>query len=520
MPRPRYTLEEVRKDKRKRRTLALADPLFFGEWYIRPYDQNWREALPDFCLDMLAFALSVRRGVVIMPPEFLKTTVLSQLLPLWLTVRATVFKRMLRGMLFSEEEGMAQANLSVVAWHILHNEQLRADFSDEDGRPLLYPDPGEDVWRDDAIIVAREGVSKDPTWQAKGLDSKGIQGRRLDWLIGDDVVTPRNAHSPAMRDKAIKLWDDQITTRIVGTGKALICGNFNHQRDMLATLSARKGYKVFRRPASHAPGKPNVALDPAKPGAVPLWPSNWPLSRLEQEREEKPNRFARIFMLDPRSDEGETLKVGWVTVIAPEETPLRYARFFISLDPAPGGESKDVEDLDFFNITVGAMHEQGPKGLVLDIIESINLRDDTTEQVSMVGLVHDRYQRMGAGVVAIVGAKATLDAYMHGALRMARPDLAHKIEPLSVPGNKELRLQGLGPYARQQYIRVWEPVWTGLTSSTEADLNQELSLYEEWSQFPFANHDDRLDGLDLCIRGSTDLDIGGDVEYDITVMEA
>lgn len=507
------------KDVRKRRNEALANPIFFGEWYVRPYDKAWTAPLPPFAKEMLAFALRTRRGVFVLPPEFLKTSLLSQVMPLWLTVRAVVFKQMLRGMLFSEEEGMAQNNLSVVAWHILHNEGLRTDFADGDGKPLLYPDPEEDIWRDDAIIVAREGVSKDPTWQAKGLDSKGIQGRRLDRLIGDDVITPRNAHSPAMRDKAIKLWDDQITTRLVEQGTAWLAGNFNHNRDLPSTLRARKGYRSFVRPASHAPGKPHKAMDPAKPGAVALWPQNWPLSRLEQEREEKPNRFARIFLLDPRSDEGDVLKVSWVTIIEPDETPLRYARYFISLDPAPGGESGDVEDLDFFNITVGALHEQGPKGLCLDIIESIDMRDDTTEQVSMVGLVHDRYQRMGGGVVAIVGAKITLDAYMHGALKIARPDLAHKIEPLSTPGNKDLRLQGLGPYARNKYIRIWEPVWTGLTSSTEHDQAQELALCEEWQQFPFGNHDDRLDGLDLCIRGSTDLDIGADVEYDIEVLE-
>ena len=97
---------------------------------------------------------------------------------------------------------MASANLGVVKWHIENNELLAHDFSDAQGRPLVYPDPEEQTWRADAMVVNRHGTYKDPTWQAKGLDSKGIHGRRLDWLLGDDVVTPAQrllARLPAHR---------------------------------------------------------------------------------------------------------------------------------------------------------------------------------------------------------------------------------------------------------------------------------------------------------------------------------
>ena len=56
---------------------ALANPIFFGEMYVRPYDEGWVAALPEFAHEMASFALRVRRGVVILPPEFLKTTILS-----------------------------------------------------------------------------------------------------------------------------------------------------------------------------------------------------------------------------------------------------------------------------------------------------------------------------------------------------------------------------------------------------------------------------------------------------------
>lgn len=504
------TLGTPSVERRKRVLRALANPVYFGEVYVRPYDSNWTAPLPKFAEEMLRFVLSERRGVVILPPEFLKTTLISQVLPLWLTVGATVRGQLLRGMMLSEEEGMATNNLSVVAWHVLHNDYLKADFADERGRPMIYPDPEEKTWRDDSIIVARLGTSKDPTWQAKGLDSKGIQGRRLDWLIGDDVITPANAFSPAKRENALRTWDMAITTRLVRDGRAIIAGNFNDPHDLVSTLAARESYGMFKRPAIYRRGHPEVACDVNEPDAVPLWDDNWPLDRLLREKLEKPNRFQRIFLLSATSEQGEKLLTHWVRLIKPEETKLDEAKFFMSIDPAPGGES---EDLDFFNISVGASTPAN-----LDLIESYNVRADIPRQVDLVGQFYDRFQRIGKGVIAIGGAKIAMDRYFRGALIVKRPDLEHKLVQVSVPGSKEERIEALGPFAQTGWVRVWEHVWHQMTSDPD-DRWQEMSLYEEWKAFPLGRHDDRLDGLDVLIRTAREFEMVGDQEYELTVLE-
>lgn len=603
---------------------SLANPALFGELYVRPHDPQWKEPLPAFAREMLAFAMDCRRGTVILPPEFLKpvsvdalvlmgdgsrrplgeievgdlvighsgtarrvravkdhgeldclrvttwhgreliatpdhpvltpegwrplgelrigttlasvgsqgdlarfrdavtaieeigprevrclmvngdhsftandlvvhnTTLLSQVLPLWLTARAVAFGEMLRGLLLSEEEGMAMGNLGFVKWHIDNNEALANDFIDKDGRPLLRKDPTENVWREDAIVVARQGVSKDPTWQAKGLDSKGIQGRRLDWLIGDDVITPKNAFSPAMRKSALNLWELQLTTRLVESGKAIIAGNFNDHRDLLSTLSSRPSYKTFRRPALHEPGKPHRAASLEDEDAELTWPENWTRARLEQEAEDKPQRFRRIFLLDARAESGERLRADWVTLISEGEIPFGEARFFMSVDPAPGGTTND--DHDFFTVTVGAAH-----GPYLDVCESIAVRSAIPGQTRLVAALHDRYNRVGEGIIAIGGAKVAMDRYFRGALTVAAPQLEGKLAEVSIPGAKNERLEGLGSYAQSRYLRIVANVWTAQTSDI-ADRYQELSLAEEWTSFPHGRHDDRLDGIDVLIR--------------------
>jgi hypothetical protein len=494
---------------------ALANPVFFAETYVRPYDANWNATMPKFAQDMMKYIRRTRRGVIMLPPEFMKTTLCSQVYPLWLTYRAGVMKHLLRGLLVSEEEGLAAGNLGVVAWHIQNNELLARDFVDHAGNALVYPDPEENTWNNYAIIVNREGATKDPTWQAKGLDSKGIQGRRLDVLIGDDLITPKNSASPTLRRRALDFWDLQFETRLVASGQAVICGNFNDVRDLLSTLSSRPGYTLFRRPSitrHDDPTQPPNEADMGDPEKSELtWPEVWPRDRLMDERRMKPNRFRRIHLLDSRAESGEALKIEWMRIVPPEETPLRYSKFYMGLDPAPGGGNSEG---DFFNITVGALH-----GGNLDIVESFDVRADIPRQCELVGLFHDRYQRLGRGLMAIGGAKITFDRYFRGALGIARPDLAHKLVEIGVAGSKEERLEALGPFAQSGFLRTWEPIWLNLTSDLD-DQWSEMSLMEQWRDFPHGRFDDKLDGLDVMVRTAREFGNIGDIEWNLEVLEA
>lgn len=503
------TPDQARTDRVRN---ALANPVYLAEQYVRPYDPSWVTPTPEFGKQMLAFALSYKRAVVQLPPEFMKTTLLSQVLPLWLTLTWTVEGKLLRGMLLAEEERMAISNLNVLKWHIQENERILSDFVDRRGNPLIVPDTKQGVWREDSIIVARTGTSKDPTWQAKGLDSKGIHGRRLDWIIGDDVITPKNAASPALRKQALDVMDNTLRNRVVKTGHILMAGNFNDDKDLLSTLSARPRWKTFRRPAMSRPGHPEI---PAKESELKtadlLWAENWSRERLMAEYAETPNRFRRIFLLDPRAEHGERLNVGWVVLIQPDQTPLNLCRFFMAIDAALGeGES---DDLDFFNITVLGLHD-----LHVDLVESHDVRTALGRSLTLVGHMHDRYQRLGYGVQAIGGAKQVVDRVVGGAFGILRKDLRPKLHDVSIPGSKEQRLEGLGPMAESGWVRIWDPVWNAYTSSPD-DRHQELTLFEQWRDFPFINHDDKLDGLDVGLRTVQDLSLVGDQEIELTAAE-
>ncbi len=447
------------------------------------------------------------------------TTLISQVYPLWLTTRARVMNQLLRGMLFSEQEDMAKGNLAVVKWHIVNNERLAGDFTDKAGRPLLMPDPDMPEWAEDAIIVHRPGiVSRDKTWQAKGMDSTGIQGRRLDVVIADDIVTPRNASSPAKRKSALEMLDLTVEPRLVEGAQIIIAGNFNDSKDLLSTKAQEARYRLFKRPTLHKPGKPDQApaeadlADPER--SIETWPANWSRKRALIEWHAKPHRFRRIHLLDPRADQGDRLQTGWVTRVpdADGAALLRYAKFFIGVDPAPGGDA--LEDLDFFNVSVVALTLHHA-----DLVQSFSVRADTPRQVDLLGRIHDSYQHVGFGVIAIGGAKVAMDRYFRGSVEIKRPDLKRKLEEISVPEHeaaKEVRLEGLGPQANAGWLRVWESVWEARTSDA-ADQQQELTFAGEWREFPYGAHDDRLDGCDIALRTAAEFALVGDHDWEMSV---
>jgi hypothetical protein len=500
--------------RRTRVARALANPVYFGEYYMRPFDPAWDQPLPDFAHDMLRFMFAEKRAVIELAPEMLKTTLGSQLYPLWRTCDAAYFRRQLRGMLMSEEEGIAAANLAVIAWHIEHNELIARDFCDDGGQPLVFPSVEEDVWRQDAITIQRPFPSKDPTWQAKGIDAKGIHGRRLDIFIGDDMVTPRNAHSPALRKQALDTMDLQVLTRIVASGQALVLGNFNDEADLPETLAKRKRWGVFKRPTVSVEGNPSEPAaeeDVREMKGQLLWPNNWTWERLLAELEDTPNRFRRIHLFDPHAEHGERLSVSWINYIEPEATPLSECRFFIGVDPAAGSTDKDTtsKDLDFVNITVGGLHQAH-----LDLVLSLDVRASLTRSVELLGIVHDKFSRIGLGVARIAAGKQALDNYFMSSIEMGRPDLVPLVDPVPLPGSKEERLEALGPFFQTKYVRVWEEIQHQRTSD-DADQAQELTFEEQVREFPYGKHDDKLDGADVCIRSARGWSPARRVELDL-----
>lgn len=97
------------------------------------------------------------------------------------------------------------------------------------------PDNRE-LWTNDAYTVMQEGgvyvAEKEPTWSAFGMDS-AIIGNRLDFMIGDDLDTPRSVRANLeSRTNFFEDWDNEFETRLEPDGVLVVCGQRLSVRDI------------------------------------------------------------------------------------------------------------------------------------------------------------------------------------------------------------------------------------------------------------------------------------------------
>ena len=320
-------------------------------------------------------------------------------------------------------------------------------------------------------------------------------GRRLDWLIGDDVITPANAFSPAKRESALthlghadhdpprarraaRSWPGTSTTR---------------------TTSSRRCRRASPTTPSSAPrctstASPSWPANPRDPRARALWPENWDMERLTPRaaREAEPLPAHLPAVRDRRAGREAARALDAARQARGHAAAAR--RFYIVARPRPRRRDRGPRLLQH--------HAPAPTTTAaLTLVESYSLpRRHPAPGRADRPVLRPLQPRRASGVVAIGGAKvAHRPLLRRGRSRSAAPTWSTSSYAVSVPGHKEERLEALGPYAQ---VRLGALLDRRLAAAhgRPADRFQEMSLYEEWKAFPLGRHDDRLDGLDVLIR--------------------
>jgi hypothetical protein len=259
-----------------RRSFPAFMSYVFG-WDLADFHVRWVEAVEQY-----------NRVVILAPPEHGKTT---------LTIGYVLWRLgldpNLRICLVHATHSQAVRPMAAIREHIQSNARLRDVFPD------LQPSTGARArWTDHEFIVRRTLTSKDASVLGVGLFGS-VLGIRVDILIADDVVDFSNSLTAAARQKVSTWWRSTAVGRVVGEGKVLAVGNCWAYGDLLDELSRSGEYRVVRCPA----------LDDA---GTPLWPSVWPVERLEQRRREVGEvEFSRTMLLKVLSDATSRFKPEW-----------------------------------------------------------------------------------------------------------------------------------------------------------------------------------------------------------------
>lgn len=231
-----------------------------------------------------------------------------------------------RGAVVSKAQGQAGKVLRMVNDYIL-DPSLSAPLN------LVFPwvkkstRPGEQ-WTQTAITIDRPAGIRDPSMVAVGIDG-AIQGARLSWVLGDDILDADNTLTNAGREQTHSRFDSRILSRLDPTGSRAVVTNTPWHRDDLTfkleavgwpTLSMDiygniwfsenvteewiLGTGLLRKSNFKERCWRLVAHDPDPEEVVPLWPARYSSDTIAQIRSTRlPHEFARLFLCQP-FDEG------------------------------------------------------------------------------------------------------------------------------------------------------------------------------------------------------------------------
>lgn len=204
----------------------------------------------------------------------------------------------------SNTAAQAQKILSSVRQYI----EAAADVNNQNGQWLreVFPHlkPGA-TWHSEAITVARETISKDPSVQAIGIGGP-INGSRVDLMFLDDVCDFENTRTVDAMSKLRDWWDTTASTRITQDGRVIVVGTPWDNLDLMHDLSDRPGFTSLRFPAiENADDPPNAW--------VSRWPEQWPLKRLlDVHQNTTPAAWARKYLVRIASKESSRFKQEWI----------------------------------------------------------------------------------------------------------------------------------------------------------------------------------------------------------------
>jgi hypothetical protein len=250
-------------DKYQRREWARKNPCIFAEQYIKPTIRLWTTPIAKHQYYMMWEALNHKNIVIHIPVEHAKSTYFSLVLPLWFLIN----DKNTHGAIISNTATQAKGFLAAIKEQIETNEFIKQDF------PELKPDY-KGKWAETEIKVMRDMHAKgrDPTIIARGTGN-AILGARFEWVIADDLCDLDNTANDIQREKTLAWWNEIVDSRVISTGRKIVLGTLQHNKDLLCTLSANKFYKYI-----HLQGyqKHNDAC---------LWPEQWPKERLMEKKE-------------------------------------------------------------------------------------------------------------------------------------------------------------------------------------------------------------------------------------------
>lgn len=239
-----------------------------------------------------------------------------------------------RGALVSKTQGQAGKVLRMMADYIVEP-SLNAPLT------MVFPwmKKGTRVgeqWTQSAITIDRPPGIRDPSAVSVGVDG-AINGARLSWLIGDDILDSDNTMTAQGREQTHSRFDSRILSRVDPQGSRAVVTNTPWHREDLTFMLEAAGWPTLImdiygniqfsnvdanwvaglglvRPSQKREGWYRLLEhDPDQNELTPLWPERYSAQTIADIRRMRlPHEFARLFLCQPFDEGASRCRREWV----------------------------------------------------------------------------------------------------------------------------------------------------------------------------------------------------------------
>ncbi len=345
----------------------------------------------------------------------------------------------------SKTASQAESICTALMTTIEHDSRYRELFGD------LKPDQPI-KWTSQQFIIERTEISKNPTVKATGLMGP-ITGGRNDLIVCDDIIDEENVRTRLQLEKVSTWFNKILYPTLYPWGAIVVIGTRWSYADIYAELLKKWDNSVLK-----AEQKDGTAL----------WPEYWPLTKLEERRNEIGTIVYNCqYMNDPTGMEGSILKGSYL--IPWKKPPPPRCEYYAGLDPSLG-------ENDYFGIATFAYDRNHNQGYLEDVwAEHLPFPDILNDKIPQLCRQYN-YRKM------------YMEINFWQKLLLNMPELKGlPIVPVKTVRDKTSRFISMSSHFESGRVLV-NPL-----------LLNRSEFWLEWVQFPRGQYDDAVDCVDLVV---------------------
>jgi hypothetical protein len=266
----------------------------FGEWR----QKFFRRSAPAFQEEMAQAIVSDEDLVVLVPPGYGKSTLVTHDSLIWDMIRFRVRAKFYACLIVSEAEDLGKGFLRRLTRTLERNKALA------DAYGAFRPEEKE-TWKQSAIVVwwtptdSDDGSAeeKEPTFMVAGRGTQ-IYGWRLKRIVADDLIGKKESLSPE-KTVAIAEWvHEELESRLEPGTNIVYVGTRFSSHELYGHLIDKRDdrnqplYRIVLYRAHDDSKCSGIACDctgpcvhhPSYPEGCTLWPERWPYNTLRRTR--------------------------------------------------------------------------------------------------------------------------------------------------------------------------------------------------------------------------------------------